>query len=126
MQPIPAFLISLAGTTVLATLVSLALLRPMLPLLAELCGTPARARFWAVFTVCGTVLTVLFMALVTAPNARDRAKVSLDVFDVFVGTARSGVFGLLVAIGILGLVLLSAIGRFETQRGLPGSRGQQA
>ena len=116
MEPIPAFLWSLGGATALGAIVSLALVRPLSPLLSELCGSPARARFWAVFTVCATQLTVLFTALLSAPSFRRRSDVALEVFDVFVNTARSGVFGLLVALGSLGFVLLLAIGQFEARR----------
>jgi len=117
MEPVPAFLLSLGGATLLAALVSLALVRPLGPLLTELCGSPARARFWAVFTVCATQITVLFTALLSAPSERRRSgDAALEVFDIVVNTTRSGVFGLLVALGSLGFVLLLAIGRFEAQR----------
>jgi len=116
MEPITAFLLTLCAATALAALVSLALVRPLSPLLAELCGSDARARFWAVFTVCGTQLTVLFTALLSAPAPRRRADAAIAVFDVVVDTARASVFGLLVALGALGFVLILAIARFESRR----------
>ena len=116
MQPIQAFLLSLGCATVLAALVSLALVRPLSPLLSELCGSPARARFWAVFVVCATQLTVLFTALASAPSPRRRAAEFTSAFDIIVNTTRSSVFGLLLALGALGFVLLLGIARFEAQR----------
>ena len=116
MQPIQAFLLSLGCATVLAALVSLALVRPLSPLLSELCGSSARARFWAVFTVCATQLTVLFTALASAPSPRRRADEFTSAFDIIVNTTRSSVFGLLLALGALGFVLLLGIARFEAQR----------
>lgn len=114
MEPIQAFVLTLCGSIALSALVSLALVRPLSPLLIELCGSPARARFWAVFTVCATQLTVLFTALLSAPVPKRR--MAATAFDIVVMTARAGVLGLLVALGALGFVLLLAIGRYEAQR----------
>ena len=52
--PIAALLLTYALTAVIAILAAVALWRPLSILLAELCGTEERSRFW---TVSGASIT---------------------------------------------------------------------
>ncbi|WP_231635759.1 hypothetical protein [Novosphingobium sp. ST904] len=55
--PIAALLLTYALTALIATLAAVVLWRPLSILLAELCGTEQRSRFWAVWSVVMMVAT---------------------------------------------------------------------
>ena len=57
------FATGVAATLVIATLVIVALLKPLEHVLTDLCGSASRARFWALFSAVSLVTVPLVFAL---------------------------------------------------------------
>jgi ABC-type transporter Mla maintaining outer membrane lipid asymmetry permease subunit MlaE len=97
--PIAALLLTYALTVLIATLAAVALWRPLLILLAELCGTEQRSRFWSVWTVVMMMATpLLFVSL---------HPVATDPTDLVQGTMTSALFGILLALVGMGYAVWS-------------------
>ena len=119
MEPAYAYLTCLIVLAVLATSVVLFLRRPIEAILAELCGSELRARFWARTYYAALFLGTLFSALLDPPDPTAGA---LGLFDA-IGTVRSGFLGLLASLGVLALVVLKFILRGVDQERVPSLPG---
>jgi hypothetical protein len=93
------------GLTVAITIAVLWYLQPHLrTLLAELCGTDERARFWTSFSNVTLFLTPLIFALRMQPAKESVRPLVYEMSD----QVSVALLGLVIAIGIVGIV----IGRF--------------
>lgn len=113
---IEAFAAGAVLATGLAVGAAYMLKQAMRPLLLELCGNEARARFWVVFAYLGVALTTLFTSLVPVPKSLTGDELALDLLRTFVGALRMGLFGLLGSLVVLGVVVLAGIVNFESRR----------
>ena len=97
--PIAALLLTYALTALIAILAAVVLWRPLSILLAELCGTEQRSRFWTVWSTVMMVATpMLFVSMhgiATSPT------------DLVQGTVTSALFGVLIALVGMGLAVWS-------------------
>ncbi|MPS70086.1 hypothetical protein ACLIMP_21280 [Novosphingobium aerophilum] len=97
--PIAALLLTYALTALIATLAAVVLWRPLSILLAELCGTEQRSRFWAVWSVVMMVATpLLFVSL---------RGVATDPTELVQGTMTSALMGVLLALVGMGFAVWS-------------------
>jgi nicotinamide riboside transporter PnuC len=97
--PIAALLLTYALTTLIATLAAAVLWRPLSILLAELCGTEQRSRFWAVWSVVMMVaMPLLFVSL---------HSVATDPTELVQGTMTAALFGVLIALLGMGFAVWS-------------------
>lgn len=101
------FLTGLSATLLLAVAVALGLRRPLDALLAELCGTVERARFWSAFAVAMLVLTPLAFALNEHPGGEARLAPVLEISR----QVKWGIIGLLFTLVSLALVMARFIPR---------------
>ncbi len=108
MQPVPAFLLGIVLLVVLAACVLVFVRRPMRRILVELCGAEHRADFWQHLFEVGLTLTVLFLAMFFPPGRGDE----VGFFD-FLGMFRAGLFGLLAALAVLAIAMMTSIGSYE-------------
>ncbi|GAA4222183.1 hypothetical protein GCM10022253_30080 [Sphingomonas endophytica] len=97
--PIAALLITYALTALIALLAVVTLWRPLSILLAELCGTEERSRFWTVWStvmmVATPMLFVSWRGIATDPTA------------LVQGTMTSALIGVLLALVGMGLAVWS-------------------
>lgn len=113
MSPLAMISYSLGLATCFAVVSMLLLRRPLHSLLVEVCGNEGRARFWQVMASLLIVLMTLFGVLLSLPSSTHMAWVDYPGGrEVFVGL-RTGLFGLLAALGTLSFTLLLAINNFE-------------
>lgn len=118
MNEISAFLIGL-GLTIVLTSAALRYLQPHLKtILTELCGTEERARFWTSFSNLTLFLTPLIFALRIQPEQGTTAKLLYETSNQI----SLALFGLLLAIGIVGIV----IGKFIPVKSSDFSHSDQA
>ncbi|MGI8609173.1 MAG: hypothetical protein ACR2MY_08115 [Candidatus Dormibacteria bacterium] len=107
-------LVFVGGMTLAAALAGwlIMVLRPHLDrLLREVCGSEARAGFWAVTSLVTIgLVTFLFSTLVVYPEGDPSAR---DLFFALVGQLRAELVGLLASMMVVAGVLVSAIRRFE-------------
>jgi hypothetical protein len=97
--PIAALLLTYALTGLIATLAAAVLWRPLSILLAELCGTEQRSRFWAVWSVVMMVaMPLLFVSL---------RGVATDPTELVQGTMTAALFGVLIALLGMGFAVWS-------------------
>ncbi|MFC0685046.1 hypothetical protein [Novosphingobium clariflavum] len=90
LEPISALLITYALTALVATLAAVVLWRPLSILLAELCGTEERSRFWTVWSMVMMVATpMLFVSL---------SDLATSPADLIRGTMTSALMGVLLAL----------------------------
>lgn len=101
------YLYSVLGLLATALGVVVFLRRPLVRVLVELCGGEHRADLWARLVTTVVPLTVLFFSLLFSPPE------GIDALQVCLRVVRSGVLGLLVALGALMIVLLVFVGRYE-------------
>ena len=94
LEPIAALLITYALTTLVATLAAAMLWRPLSILLAELCGTEERSRFWTVWSMVMMVATPMLLA-----SMKD---IQVRAADLNQRTMTSALFGVLLALIGLG------------------------
>lgn len=97
--PIAALLITYALTALIALLAAVTLWRPLSILLAELCGTEERSRFW---TVWSTVMMVATPMLFVSWRG-----VATDPTDLVQGTVTSALIGVLMALLGMGFAVWS-------------------
>lgn len=116
MDVLTAFWVSSAVALGFSVLTVLLLRRPLDVLLAELCGTQSRARFWSVFNSVAIVLTALLGMLVCFPLAGEKEWVDYPQIPLVLSAFRSSLLFLLMALGALGFVLLLGISNFERSR----------
>lgn len=99
MTPINALLLTYGLTSVLSLFAALMLWRPLDLLLADVCGTVPRARFWTVWsTVMICVLPLLIASLRT---------VASDPMLVVKNAVSSALFGILLAVLGMGYAVWS-------------------
>jgi hypothetical protein len=95
--PIAALLLTYALTALIAILAAVALWRPLAILLAELCGTEERSRFWTVWStvmmIATPMLFVSWRGVATEPTA------------LVQGTMTSALFGVLIALVGMGFAV---------------------
>jgi len=111
-NPLLAVATGVVFPSALAIGIVLLLREPLLNLLIELCGNPARARFWAMFSILFTVLCTLFGVLAFLPLSGD-AFADHATMVLTLTTIRAGVLGLLLSLAAIAALLLSAIGKYE-------------
>ena len=97
--PIAALLITYALTALIALLAVVTLWRPLSILLAELCGTEERSRFW---TVWSTVMMVATPMLFVSWRG-----VATDPTELVQGTMTSALIGVLLALVGMGFAVWS-------------------
>ncbi|MBI3739657.1 MAG: hypothetical protein HY258_11470 [Chloroflexi bacterium] len=101
MNIIASFLIEIAVTLLICSLI-IAYLRPhLLRVLVDLCGTEDRARFWTVFS------TILLggLPLIFALGYRPEAITSEDVFFEIIGRLSGNLGGFLAAMIAIGIIV---------------------
>ena len=109
MDVLRAFLISTGLATALAALCLTVLYRPFRTLLAELCASESHGRFWHAFAWIAVLLTTLLAAFLQTRDPElwggsEAVRIALSAF-------RSGLLGLLLALGAVALALLVSIGQ---------------
>lgn len=97
--PIAALLVTYALTSLIALLAVVTLWRPLSILLAELCGTEERSRFW---TVWSTVMMVATPMLFVSWRG-----VATDPTELVQGTMTSALIGVLLALVGMGFAVWS-------------------
>lgn len=97
--PIAALLITYALTALIALLAVVTLWRPLSILLAELCGTEERSRFW---TVWSTVMMVATPMLFVSWRG-----VATNPTELVQGTMTSALIGVLIALVGMGFAVWS-------------------
>lgn len=97
--PIAALLITYALTALIALLAVVTLWRPLSILLAELCGTEERSRFW---TVWSTVMMVATPMLFVSWRG-----VATNPTELVRGTMTSALIGVLMALVGMGFAVWS-------------------
>lgn len=117
MSPQWAFVIGLTTVAAVGAGVLVFVHRPFTAVLRELCREEQRARFWAQLYDASLLLTVVFTAMLFPPDPVGPT----DVF-AFLGMWRAGMFGLLLALGVLALVMLNFIRQHDERAGAPTQR----
>ncbi|KQM23010.1 hypothetical protein ASE73_01940 [Sphingomonas sp. Leaf24] len=97
--PIAALLVTYALTALIALLAVVTLWRPLSILLAELCGTEERSRFW---TVWSTVMMVATPMLFVSWRG-----IATDPTELVQGTMTSALIGVLMALVGMGFAVWS-------------------
>jgi hypothetical protein len=97
--PIAALLITYALTALIALLAVVTVWRPLSILLAELCGTEERSRFW---TVWSTVMMVATPMLFVSWRG-----IATDPTELVQGTMTSALIGVLLALVGMGFAVWS-------------------
>jgi hypothetical protein len=118
MSTVTAFLVCLLSTVVFATFLVLVLRRPLDVLLIELCGNAGRARFWSSLWSVAIVLAGVQGMLSAVPLDAGHWQDAPGLPLVLVGF-RTGLFYVLATLGLLAVVLLIAIGRYEEGQRAP-------
>jgi hypothetical protein len=116
LQAIYVFAASTGLVTLIALAICLLLRRTLGTLLVELCEGEVRGRFWTLFGQACVVLTTFFTAVVFAPRSAPTTDAPIELFSIFVSALRGGVFGLLFALAILGVVVLFSIAAFNARQ----------
>lgn len=110
--------IFLTGTTVSLTIASFVvayLRRPLDSVLADLCGTAERARFWTAFSCVSLLLLPLIFALDARPELGKGAPAAFGIG----GQVKSALIGLGLALVFLGIVLGYFIPRRQATESAP-------
>ena len=97
--PIAALLLTYVLTMSIAVAAVFVLWRPLSILLAEVCGTEQRSRFWTVWSAAMMVATPLLLV-----SMRD---VTTCATELVQGTVTSALFGVLLALGGMGFAIWS-------------------
>lgn len=113
MSPFLVYLTVLGALLAIALGVLVFVHRPLLAILEEVCGGGHRARFWVNLFHASTVLAVLFWGTVAAPSTQKATDYGALEYTAVV---RSGIFGLLLTLGLLALVMLFGITGFERRQ----------
>ena len=116
MNVLTAFWLSAAAAVGFSALTVLFLRRPLDMLLAELCGSANRARFWLVFTSVAIVLFALLGMMIAFPLSEGRDWAGSPQLPLVLGAFRSSLFFLLLSLGGLAFVLLLGISSYERNR----------
>ena len=103
--PIAALLLTYALTALIATFAAVVLWRPLSILLAELCGTEQRSRFWAVWSTVMMVATPMLFVSVRSIASSPTVLVQ--------GTMTSALFGVLLALAGMGFAVWSRTPRAD-------------
>lgn len=105
LAPIAALLVTYALTALVATLAAAVLWRPLSILLAELCGTEERSRFWTVWSMVMMVATpMLFVSM---------KGIQIRAADLIQSTMTSALFGVLLALVGMGIAVWSRSPRHD-------------
>lgn len=116
MNVLTAFWVSAAAALGFSALTVLLLRRPLDLLLAELCGSASRARFWLVFTSVSIVLVALLGMLFAFPLGEGQRWAEHPLVPDILSAFRVSLFFLLAALGALAFVLLLGISSYERDR----------
>ncbi|MFO0984859.1 MAG: hypothetical protein U1E76_24550 [Planctomycetota bacterium] len=116
MSAFAGLLDSTGAVLTLALLTVFLLLRPLDRLLAELCGSVSRARFWSVFTAVSVVLVSILGMLLSLPLGDAKLWAAFPLLPIILAALRMSLAFMLAALGVIAVTLLTAIGRFEEQR----------
>ena len=116
MSVLTAFWVSVAVAVGFSALTVLLLRRSLDLLLAELCGSASRARFWLVFTSVAIVLFALLGMMVAFPLAEDRDWAGSPQLPLVLSAFRSSLVFLLLSLAGLAFVLLLGISSYERNR----------
>ncbi|MDH4227831.1 MAG: hypothetical protein OEV59_08830 [Deltaproteobacteria bacterium] len=97
------FLIGTGITMAASLIVIWYMKKPLTSLLSDLCGTHEKASFWTTFTSIMLVLTPLFITLCRTPDNKPDTNAFMEIMAQF----KFGVFALLVAVFVMGMILVS-------------------
>ena len=100
-----AFLFALGITVAVSGLVVGSLWRPLYGVLADLCGTENRARFWR----CYTSIMLLLVPLAAVMLGRAEANAREPVWVLVMDQARWAVVGLIVALFVVAMGIAAFI-----------------
>ena len=109
MGTVYAYLLSVLALFATSIGVVIFLRRPLALVLVELCGGEHRADLWSRLLAAVMPLTSLFFSLLFSPTP------DATELQVALRVARSGVLGLLVALGGLMFCLLVFIARYDSR-----------
>jgi hypothetical protein len=99
MSPLQLFLVEVGICVVSSTLVAGSLTRPLRSLLVDECGNVERARFWVVY--CDTMIFIApLVAMVVFGKSGELTTPTLPFYKAALGSALSGIFVALAAIGM--------------------------
>lgn len=96
----------LCATFILAGVVIVAFLKPLEQVLTDLCGTPSRAHFWAVFSAVALAVVPLTFAL----NCDGLNRFAPPILQIAT-QVKWGLIGLLATVLVMGWVLSRWIAR---------------
>lgn len=113
MNPLTAYLTGIALVVCLALATMVFLRRPLRALLVELCGNERRAGFWLSFFGLAVVLTTAFGVLTAMPVPSATLWRDAQGARVALEAVRSGLFGLIAVLAVLGCALLTGVRRYE-------------
>jgi len=108
-----AFGFSASLALILALLIVVCLRRSLDALLAEVCGTHGRARFWTVFSSIGLVLATLLGMMSSFPLDEGSEWAAYPRIALALAAFRIGLLFLFFALGGLGFSLLIGIAGYE-------------
>jgi hypothetical protein len=101
------FLVGLAATMGVVLVALLYLKNPLQNILADLCGTTERARFWTAFSNITLFLVPLALALGHQPDASVK---QAAIFEIS-GQMECAAIGFVVSIVVMGFILSTYISR---------------
>jgi hypothetical protein len=107
MNAVSNFLIGLALTMGAVFFALLYLRKPLQAILADLCGTAERARFWAAFSN----VTLFLVPFVLALDHRADSDAGQSMIFAISGQMESAIIGFVVSVVVLGFVLSTFIAR---------------
>jgi hypothetical protein len=117
MTAVTVFLVGLAATMGVVLVALLYLRNPLQILLTDLCGTPARARFWNAFSNITLFLVPLAPALDHQPDANAK---QAAIFAMS-GQLESATIGFVISVIVMGFILSTYISRVDSVRVAKGN-----
>ena len=120
MNEVTIFLVGLALTMGVVFCALLYLRKPLQVILAELCGTADRARFWAAFSN----VTLFLVPFVLALDHRADGDAGQGAIFAISGQLESAIIGFVAAVLVLGFVLSIFIARINSAWVVEGNAGR--
>jgi len=111
------FLVGLTATMGLVTVALLYLRNPLQIILADLCGTTDRARFWTAFSN----ITLFLVPLVIALDHRPDAYLKQGAIFEISGQIECATIGFVVSVVVMGIILSTYISRVNVIRAAKGN-----
>lgn len=103
---------------VVAVLVIIAVVGPMTPLLAELCGGEARGRFWSRISSVLVVLSAMLLSMIPiSPSMVMDASDPYVAFWVVVAQLKWALAGIIASFVLIAIVVGTTISSYEQKRG---------